>query len=601
MRIVLLYPPPWKIPVPRDTADFGKDGPPRDYGKAMISGGDSDFYLTPYGLLSLGAQALRAGHEVVTLNISKFSWCDIELLIRHLHAEVFGISFHVLNRRGAAGLAQLIRELHPAAHIVGGGPFPSALPVETLKHYQAFDTVVIGEGEATFLELLGRLEKGESAAGLAGAAWRANRDVQMGPPRSRLRNLDVLASPLDYFPTSVLVTSRGCPGNCTFCGSKAMWGKLVTFHSVDYVLKMIDQAINQHGIRYIAFKDDTFTADRQRIKALCRGILQRRRSFIWSCDTRVDSLDEETLHLMRLAGCQRLSLGVESASPIILKNLKKRISPGMIQKVTRLAKKYGFQLRYYLIAGSRGETLETFRETLDFIEETQPHEVDIGPLEIYPGTEEFAIFKEQGGDAEIFFKEDFCSFAKLPETPPDDQRLLKLIEEKSGNRNRANYTIEELEAILALLPDHPAAHVDLAGAYYRQGRYDEVEKHLRLALELNYCSPGLVYNYLACLAAARQEIAEVMEYLIKAYKYFPHEIIQQNLKLLARWHKEGGPQNGRPLRLKAHNLFERNVIVQQPEAPGSIKLNIRQTGETFLLGAYDSLEYHQREPLNILC
>jgi anaerobic magnesium-protoporphyrin IX monomethyl ester cyclase len=601
MRIVLLYPPPWKIPVPGEAVARGEDGPPPGFDNAMISGGDSDFYLAPYGLLSLAAQALRAGHDVVTLNISKFTWRDIELLICHLDADIFGISFHVLNRRGAALLARLIRELHPRTHIVGGGPFPTALPGETLRHYRALDTVVFGEGEATFLELLDRLEQGRAVAGLPGAAWRSDGEIQIGPPRPRLGNLDALASPLDYFPTSVLVTSRGCPGECTFCGSKVMWGKRVTFHSVDYVLKMIDQAIGRHDLRFIAFKDDTFTANRRRIKALCQGILQRRLNFIWSCDTRVDRLDEETLYLMRLAGCQRLSLGVESASPIILKSIKKRISPGMILEVTRLAKKYGFQIRYYLIGGNRGETLETFQETLDFIQQTQPHEIDMGPLEIYPGTEEFAIFKEQGGDAELFFKGEFASLAQWPETPPGDKRLWKLIEEQSGNRKMASYSVEELEEILSRLPDYPPAHVDLAGAYYRQGRYDKAEKHLHLALKLNYCSPGLVYNYLACIAAAKQEFSEIMVYLIKAYKCFPHEIIEQNLRLLAQWHKEGGSQSGRPLELIADNLFERNVIVQQPEGPGPIKLHIRQTGATCVLGDYASLEYHQREPMSIKC
>jgi anaerobic magnesium-protoporphyrin IX monomethyl ester cyclase len=266
-----------------------------------------------------------------------------------------------------------------------------------------------------------------------------------------------------------------------------------------------------------------------------------------------------------------------------------------------LAKKFGFQIRYYLIAGNRGETLETLQETLDFIEQTQPHEIDMGPLEIYPGTEEFAILKEQGGDAEMFFKEDFVSLAKLPDTPQDDKRLWKLIDENIGNWKMASYSTEELEAILGLLPDYPAAHMDLAGAYCREGQYGKAEKHLRLAQQMNFCSPGMVYNYLACIAAAKREFSEVMIYLFKAYKLFPHEIIGKNMKMLAKWHEEGGLQSGRPLVLTAHNLFERVVIVRQPEAPGPIKLHIRQAGETYILGDYSSLEFHQREPMYVEC
>jgi radical SAM superfamily enzyme YgiQ (UPF0313 family) len=105
----------------------------------------------------------------------------------------------------------------------------------------------MGEGEETFMELVHRLEAGESTAGLAGTAWRRGDQILIGPRRQRINNLDLLASPLDYFPTDLLVSSRGCPGRCTFCGSKTTWGRKLTFHSAEYVLNMLEKAVCHYG------------------------------------------------------------------------------------------------------------------------------------------------------------------------------------------------------------------------------------------------------------------------------------------------------------------------------------------------------------------
>jgi anaerobic magnesium-protoporphyrin IX monomethyl ester cyclase len=593
MRIVLVYPPPWKISAPGESQYQLKDGPPKNYGKNLIDNGD--FLSSPYGLLSLAAQSIKAGHEVLTVNLSNFAWRDIELLIRHVEADLFGLSCYTINRRGVSMLAQFIREVHPEAHIVCGGPFVTALPKETLEYYKAIDTVVIGEGEETFLELIRRLEAGESSAGLAGTAWRSGRNIHIGLPRKRIDDLDSLSSPLDYFHSDVLITSRGCPGKCTFCGARAMWGRKLTFHSVDYVLDMLRKAVDLHGQKFITIMDDTFTSNRRRVLAICQGIIEQKLNFIWSCHTRVDALDEELLRFMRLAGCQRLGLGVESASPLILNNIKKLTSPEMVLEVTRLAKKYGFEIRYYMMTGNRGETIETIQQSLDFIKQAQPTEFAISHLSIYPGTEEFDILQEKGVKPDIFFKEDFIELYSKSE---DGKQIWDLLGENKGHYNVSDYSVDELEAILERLHNHPAAHIDLAGAYCRAGQYDKAERHVRDALDLNYPLPGLAFNYLACIAAAKHDYPSVWFNLIKAYKFFPHQVVQQNMKLLAAWYQKGGMDSGIPLILIAHNLFELVIHnVQQPVTPGPITLNIGKGKKIYNLGPDVGLAYHHGKPL----
>ncbi len=103
----------------------------------------------------------------------------------------------------------------------------------------------------------------------------------------------------------------------------------------------------------------------------------------------MDLLTDELLREMRLAGCQRLSLGVESGSQRILDAIDKKITVAEILESTALAKKYGIKVRYFMMLGNRGETKETFQETLDFLEQARPHEYIFSCLSIYPGTRDF--------------------------------------------------------------------------------------------------------------------------------------------------------------------------------------------------------------------
>src|ERR1700735_4916432 len=118
MRIALLYSPPWKIRAPGE-APFAVDGPPAEYADGDL---DADFFQTPYGLFALGAQALRAGHQVKVINLSAFAWRRVEEVVRELDADLYGLSCWTANRRGVALVASEIKRVKPSAHVVVGGP-----------------------------------------------------------------------------------------------------------------------------------------------------------------------------------------------------------------------------------------------------------------------------------------------------------------------------------------------------------------------------------------------------------------------------------------------------------------------------------------------
>ncbi|HTB76479.1 MAG TPA: radical SAM protein, partial [Polyangiaceae bacterium] len=364
MRIALLYPPPWKIRAPGEGAGASgadgllrdPDGPPAEYMEGDL---DGDFFQTPYGLFALGAQAMRAGHQVKVINLSGFPWTRVQEILRTLQADLYGMSCWTANRRGVALVAQEIKKLYPSASVVVGGPHATPLAREMLTHHREIDGVCIGESELTFLDLLDRLQRGEGMAGIPGMAYRAGDRVELAPERPALEELDGLASPHDYFDTHIVMTSRGCPWRCTFCGAEASWGRGYRAQSVPYVLDALEKAVARAPVKMIQIKDDTFTTNRKRVVTLCKGIRERGLRFLWSCDTRVDVLGDELLREMRLAGCERLSLGVESGSQKILDAIDKKITPDEIIESSALAKKYGIKVRYYMMVGNRGETRET--------------------------------------------------------------------------------------------------------------------------------------------------------------------------------------------------------------------------------------------------
>jgi len=562
VKIVFIYPPPWKIPDPGQRAEIHGDGPPSS-GGAKLAG---DFLIVPYGLLSLAAQAIAAGHQVKVFNLSAFPWSHVELLLGGLDADVFALTCFTSNRRGVNLVSRLIRDHHEGAHIVVGGPHVTALPQQTLEHYTAIDTVVIGEGEETFMELIARIESGESTRGLAGAAWRGESGVHIGPQRERIRDLDSLEPFHKYFPYNMILTSRGCPWQCTFCASNVIWGRKLSFHSIEYVLDTI-ATILAAGHRTITVKDDTFTSNRKRCTEICRAIRARGMNFLWSCDTRADVLDEELLREMRLAGCQVISLGVESASPEILKNIRKNVTPDQVLQATDWARKYGIAVRYYMIAGARGETPETLRQSIDFIRQARPRMFFYSALTAFPGTEDFEVFKARGRvDEEVFFRGDFREYLLLR-----DKQMLRMASAENLPPQPIEPTVEECQAALEQLPDLHLNHIDLGAACFRAGQLDSAEKHLRNALQLHYPLPEFVYNYLAGVSGQRNDLHGLEENIkIAVQQPNPHPVVIRNAKLLVDWLNAHGPQKGLVLELTLNHYFDPTGMQVQPIRPGPL-------------------------------
>lgn len=201
-------------------------------------------------------------------------------------------------------------------------------------------------------------------------------------------------------PFTTLITSVGCPNSCNFCviGGATVergYGKKWQFKSAKKVLEEIKYLLSL-GVKSIFFFDETFTASRQRIIELCSMIEKERLKFEWSCNGRVDTLNEETIKAMKKAGCWNILFGIESGSELLLEGANKGTGIEKAKEAVMACKKNGIYVSASFIIGFPNETKETIKETLEIAKEIAPYRAQFVILTPYPGTKLYDQIKEKG-------------------------------------------------------------------------------------------------------------------------------------------------------------------------------------------------------------
>ena len=112
MRIVLIFPPPWKISRPGDPRFPAGEGEPVACDQASL---DGDFIQAPSGLLYIAAQAMGEGHSVEVLNLANACWQKLKTSVQRRPADLYGLSCLTANRRSVFMTAEFIRKHHPKA------------------------------------------------------------------------------------------------------------------------------------------------------------------------------------------------------------------------------------------------------------------------------------------------------------------------------------------------------------------------------------------------------------------------------------------------------------------------------------------------------
>lgn len=369
----------------------------------------------PFGLCSLAAVAREQGYRTFIVDAEALGLSVEEAAQQVLQhsPDYVGITATTPAIVNAAKIAQVIRDDGPHPLLILGGVHVTAIPEETLEEFPAFDMAVVGEGETTLLELLHHLDQGLDLGTVKGLALRRDGRIVRTLPRALIKDLDTLPMPafdllpplqehygvtaqsVDRLPAISLITSRGCYAKCTFCDTNVT-GNTMRGHSAQYVIAMMRLMHKRYGMRCVMFEDDNFLAFRKRIREM-EGILKHDPlDMTWSCTSRVDIANAETLAAAKRLGCWQIFYGVETASQKILDFYKKQITPQQAQNAIEMTKKAGLHTKGFVIIGNPLETIETLEETREFVKRVPLDDISITYFTPYPGAEVFNTCERYG-------------------------------------------------------------------------------------------------------------------------------------------------------------------------------------------------------------
>lgn len=321
------------------------------------------------------------------------------------------------------------------AKTIAFGTHVTPIPRETLRAYPALDFVLIGEPDLTIRDLLDHLEHKlderpediqvmfdkdpaykpafnedgtVNLKGIKGLGWRLDGKIVLNQPRPFIQSLDDLPipshemlplmkyrMPLMKGPFTFIVTSRGCPAGCTFCIKHVSYQYGLRIRSPKLIMEELWR-LKILGINNIHMYADLFTVHRDQVMELCQLMIDEKINLRWTCNSRVDYVDEEMLSLMAKAGNWLISWGIESGNEQILQHARKGTYREKVERALTWSKKAGIKNWGYFIIGLPGETETTIRETIDFAKKLP---LDIALFHVaapYPGTPFFFEVVENG-------------------------------------------------------------------------------------------------------------------------------------------------------------------------------------------------------------
>jgi len=368
------------------------------------------------GLALIAAVLEKAGYQVSIIDANALN-LSLEAVIPLItNADVVGITAMTPTINAAIDIAHYVKQAYPDLLIVLGGAHATLLDKEVLVTAPEIDIIVRGEGEETIIELLHALESQQPLGEIQGISYRKDGEVISNSTRTKNVDLDSLPF-LAYhllpwgkykphpphgraLPFAVIITSRGCPFQCTYC-SKPIFGKQFRAQSPERVLEELTYYQKQFGIKEFAFYDDVFTLDNKRVHTIAEEIIKRKLKIHWTCESRVNLVDKELLQHIQRAGCYSVAYGIESGSQEVLDTLDKGISLQQIKEAVSLSQKVGLQTIGYFMIGSPRESPETIQQTIGFAKKLGLDFAQFSVTTPFPGTKLYDLFMKNKKDKDI--------------------------------------------------------------------------------------------------------------------------------------------------------------------------------------------------------
>lgn len=338
--------------------------------------------------------------EILDASAEDMDFKDVEKELLKRKPDLVALTVLTPTIGRALETAQVVKETLPDSIVVMGGYHPTFNFIETLED-ENVDIIIRGEGEYIMLNLVQALENQSSLHDVKGIVFedKNSKEIVVNPEAPLIQDLDELPFPaLNLLPMkkyrlldmdthmTTMITTRGCPMQCSFCSSAAMHGKKIRERSVENIVDEIEYLKTNYDIDTIAFMDDTFTLKKRKVMAICDEILKRNIEIMWGCTSRVDTLDEKLLKKMKEAGCITIFIGVESADQQQLDNMCKNTTIAKIENAFKIAHKLKIRTIASVALGMPGDTKEIMNKTVKFVHKLKPNYAIYSLATPYPGT-----------------------------------------------------------------------------------------------------------------------------------------------------------------------------------------------------------------------
>ncbi|MDH4226442.1 MAG: B12-binding domain-containing radical SAM protein [Deltaproteobacteria bacterium] len=361
--------------------------------------------LPRLGTILLGTILKNAGYDVKSY-VETVEDLDLE---DALSADLVGISSITSTTPRSYEIAKVLQK--SGVPVFMGGPHVTYMTEEALEHC---DYVIRGEADDIIVDFVKTLEAGKGFENIPGLSFKKDGAIVHNRTVASCKDVNTLPIP-DFsivhgleqeankkLSLTPIMTSRGCPYDCSFCSVTQMFGQKYRFRSMEKVMEELEYQLKR-GTEWVFFYDDNFTANRQRTKELLTEMIKRGLTPKWTAQVRVETAkDAELIDLMKRAGCHTVYIGFESVNPETLKAYNKKQSVGDIEHCIKILHKNGIRIHGMFVFGSDMDDVSTIHETVRFAKKNDLESIQFMILTPLPGTR---LHHELDKDGRIFSKD----------------------------------------------------------------------------------------------------------------------------------------------------------------------------------------------------
>lgn len=346
------------------------------------------------GLAYISA-VLKEKHEILVLDLNniKLGFCGdpnpqmpknemedrLSQAITEFEPDLFGVSVKTFTCHIVSDIFRFVRNKRFDILTIAGGPHIT-LDGYNYIYENHIDYGIQGEGEDTILELCTCLESKSEITGIRGIYYWQNNKLMHNPRIDNIKDLDSLPFPAydnfssikDNKNTLVeypILTSRGCPYNCSYCSMPTIMGRKWRYHSPERVINELKHAKEKYNITSFTVVDDNFTLKLDRVESICTLLINTGMGLPWNSQNgiRADRISEDHAKIMMKSGCQFVWIGIESVDEQVFDDIDKGEKLGDIKTGIKHLKHAGIKVGGFFITGLPHSTRESDLKAIEFV------------------------------------------------------------------------------------------------------------------------------------------------------------------------------------------------------------------------------------------